>query len=158
MATIIGLDELERECAQTLRVAGVQGRYVQCGAVIGYEYTVPSQQGLLRVRSWVAPMPGIGAHLEGEVGARFRKKLKKKLKKFVKSKAFRALGKVAKGLASAVPGGAALVTAATVAEKAARAIKAAKRARVRGDEVPMQALPRALQIGCAEVRAARAGY
>lgn len=148
---IVGAADIRRECEATLRASGIVGRHVRSGACIGYEYAIPSQRGILRVRTWVSPPI--------EVGGRFRKRLKKAAKRFkqvVKSKAFKTLAKVvAQTAASALPGGAAVVTAANVAAKAARAIQRAKRARIAGDDTAMRALPRALQLGAAEIRAAR---
>jgi hypothetical protein len=159
---IVGAADIRRECEATLRANGIVGRHVRSGACIGYEYAIPSQRGVLRVRTWVSPPIEVGYEYD-EVGrrrrGRFRKRLKKAAKRFkkvVKSKAFKTLAKVvAQTAASALPGGAAVVTAANVAAKAARAIKRAKQARIMGDDTPMRALPRALQLGAAEIRAAR---
>jgi hypothetical protein len=147
---IEGLDSIADECEAVLLNMGIVGRPLvsTCGASVGYESALPTARGIMRARSWVSPPT--------EVSGRLGRKIRKKLKKVVKSRAFKVLGKLAKAAASVVPGGAALVTAATIAEKAAKAIKKAKNAaKVSGDTTLLNALPGALQQGAAEIRAER---
>lgn len=143
-----GLEAMARETHRAFRDAGVVGRHVEHSGCVGYEYTLPrAGQAPLVVRSYAAPSP----HVSGRLG----RKIRKKLKKMVKSRAFKVLVKVAKGVASVVPGGAAVVTAATVAEQAAKAIKAAKRMAQRGDMRGMRMLPGAIRAGTRAIRSAR---
>lgn len=146
-AIVGGLEAMARESDRAFRRAGVVGRHVEHSGCVGYEYTLP-RQGMapLVVRSYAAPHP--------QVSGRLGRKIRRKLKKVVKSRAFKALVKVAKGVASVVPGGAAVVMAATVAEKAAMAIKAAKRMARKGDMRGMKMLPGALREGASMIRRA----
>lgn len=145
MRTIVGAERaLATEVGRTLARAGVRGRYVTCGTVIGYEYSLPTSRGLLRARAWVMPPT--------EVAGRFRRRLKKKLRKFVKKKALGVLKKVAKKVASYVPYGSAVVDATEMAVKAGKAIK---RARVSGDPALTAATVRALDAESARLRRQR---
>lgn len=158
-----GVTNLARETDRVFRRSGIAGRHIEVGGCVGYEYTVPRTGRPPLVVRYVHPIVGYDDDgMQHEVGSRASRKrrrkrrrarIKKKLKKAVKSKAFKALVKVAKGVASVVPGGAAVVTAATVAEKAARAIQAAKRAAKRGNLRPMKMLPGALKGGVNQLRA-----
>lgn len=146
VGAIVGLDDLRTEIGAVCRAAGVTGRHITCGACVGYEYTLPTATGSHRVRSWVAVPP--------EVGGRLGRKIRKKLKKIVKNKAFQALGKMA---LSVVPGGGTVLQAAETAAMAAKAVKNARRAMVSGDDRGMQALTAALQAETARLRALRMG-
>lgn len=137
---------MRREVNRAFVNAGVVGRPLRVQGCVGYEYTLPTSRGPIVVRS-VHQIPP-------EVSGRIGRKIRKKLKKVVKSKAFKALVKVAKGVASIVPGGAAVVTAATVAEKAAKAIKAAKQMAKKGDKRGLRLLKGAAREGAAMIRRA----
>jgi hypothetical protein len=141
-----GIHAMARETDRAFRRAGVVGREVEHSGCVGYEYTLPTSNGPVVVRSYATPDP--------QVSGRLGKKIRKKLKKVVKSRAFKALVKVAKGVASVVPGGAAVVTAATIAEKAARAIKKAKEMKKSGEGSGMAVVGGALEQGAAANRGA----
>lgn len=141
-----GIQAMARETDRAFRRAGVVGREVEVSGCVGYEYTLPTTQGAVVVRSFAAHPP--------QVSGRIARRMKKRLLKVVKSRAFKALVKVAKGVATVIPGGAAVVTAATVAEKAAMAIKKAKEMKKRGDLRGMRMLPGALREGAAAIRRA----
>lgn len=165
---IVGaMDTLARECDQTLRAAGVVGRAIVRGDVVGYEFALPSQRGIIRARAFVAPPVEVGD--DDEVGRRGRrakrkarrrarrKKILRGLKKVAKSKALRALAQVAKSAASIIPGGGAVTTALETASKAAKAVRVARNvARRTRDGRLLRALPGAIRQGASEVRRARA--
>lgn len=148
MRTIVGASaNLSREIERTLAAAGARGRPITCGAIVGYEYALPSSRGIYRTRVFIAPPT--------EVGGRFGRRLKRRLKKLVKSKALRALGKVARRVAAFVPYGSAVVETADMAAKAAKAIKAA---RVSGDPRLMAATAAALDAEAERLRRLRSEW
>lgn len=144
---IIGEDDVRQEVGAVMRSAGIRGRHIQCGGCIGYEYTLPTQRGMLRARAWVSP--------PAEVGGRIWRKMKKGIKKIVKSRAFKVLSRLARAAVSVIPGGGAVTQALDLGIKAGKAIHAARKAAVRGDDSLLAALPRALQIEAAALRRAR---
>lgn len=154
------LGEVGAEVERTMGALGITGRHVEAAGCVGYEYRVPTTRGVYYVRSFIRPPQELQAVVSGRIRRRMKKRLKKAfrvVKKVVKSKAFKALGSLAKTALSAMgPQGQALSMALSTATKAGKAVaNARKRARVSGDDTYMRALPAALAQGAAEIREAR---
>ena len=142
MSDIVGaVEELNTEIGAIFKRAGVRGRHITCGAIVGYEYRLPTGHV---VRAHIAPPT--------EVGGRLGRKIRRKLKKIVKNKALKALGKVARMAASFIPGGSAVAQAAEMGVKAAQAMR---NARVSGDPQFVGALAPSIREGARELRAVR---
>jgi hypothetical protein len=151
---IVGQAEFQGEVGRALSDAGVCGRYITAGDAVGYEYVVPSERGLLRVRSWARTPSEVG------FGKRFRRrmrKMKRKLKKVVKNKAFRALAKVALQAGKMIPGAGNILSAAESAAMAAKAIKGGVKAAKALKRGGIKAASRALSREAARLAARRLG-